>query len=114
MISAWGSSLGGGEKKPQKKKPQKETPTNLKYVIISRPTLPVAALMELIVLKNNKTRGEIRLWCVEGEDVQVPKTHGLPQKAPPGWGDTEAVPERGRIVFIWAEIKMEQLPWGRL
>lgn len=46
-----------------------------------------------------------------GEQKQVPKPHRPPQKkAPPRWG----ISKRGRIVFIWAEIKMERLPWGRL
>lgn len=101
---------GNGEKK------KKRTPTNLKYVIISRPTLPAAALMELIVLKNNKTGGKYA--CVQrgemcGEQKEVPKPH-RPPKSAAEVGRTEAVSKRGRIVFIWAEIKMEQLPWGRL
>lgn len=37
-----------------------------------------------------------------------------PQKSAGEVGDTEVVSKRGRIVFIWAEIKMEQVPWGRL
>lgn len=46
------NDLGVGKLSEEKKKkiPQKKILTNLKYVIISRPTLPVTVLMELIVL----------------------------------------------------------------
>lgn len=37
-----------------------------------------------------------------------------PPKSAAEVGDTEAVSKRGRIVFIWAEIKLEQLPRGGL
>lgn len=110
-----GKLTGEKKKKPRKKNPK--TSTNLKYVIISRPTLPVAALMELIVLKNNKTVGKVCLCgdggrCV-GSRSRSRNPTGSPKSAAEV-GDTEAVSKRGRIVFIWAEIKMEQLPWGRL
>lgn len=54
--------------------------------------------------------------CGWGEKCgeQVPEPHRPPQKSAAEVGDTEVVSKRGRIVFIWAEIKMEQLPWGRL
>lgn len=46
------NDLGVGKLSEEKKKkiPQKKILTNLKYVIISCPTLPVTVLMELIVL----------------------------------------------------------------
>lgn len=46
------NDLGVGKLSEEKKKkiPPKKILTNLKYVIISRPTLPVTVLMELIVL----------------------------------------------------------------
>lgn len=46
------NDLGVGKLSEEKKKKshKKKILTNLKYVIISRPTLPVTVLMELIVL----------------------------------------------------------------
>lgn len=47
----------------------------MKYAVISHPTLPAAALVELMVLEKNKIRGKYALaWRCEvcGEQNQVP------------------------------------------
>lgn len=101
MILGWGNWLGKKTQNP-----------GVKYAIISHPTLPAVALMELIVLDNNKIRGKYACaWS--GEMWGGPKTPSAPKSAAEV-GDTEAVSKRGRIVFIWAEIKIEQLPQGGL
>lgn len=48
------------------------------------------------------------------EQKWVPKHHHPPLKSAAEVGDIEAISKRGRIVFIWAERKMEQRPPGGL